>query len=190
MEDFAAASGSEVAVAVVGASGYTGAELIRLLLGHPRARITKVCAARQAGQLLAAVFPSLSGASGSSFVPDEAIEELSSYAGLLIVALNGDRAPFATSELPLKQPVGYKFVVVEPGRSVRDFVYNVARKHDAKRMLNRPIDVAFAPDGTLYLLDMGQMRLRGGSERHKPGTGKLYRLAPLRELPPITQASD
>ena len=141
--------------------------------------------------LLAAVFPSLSGAAGAAFVPDEAIEELQPFAGLLIVALNGDRAPFATSDLPLKQPVGYKFVVVEPGRGVRDFVFNVARKHDAKRMLNRPIDVAFAPDGTLYLLDMGHMRLRGGSERHKPGTGKLFRLAPVREAPPATtQASE
>jgi N-acetyl-gamma-glutamyl-phosphate reductase len=48
-------------VAVVGASGYTGAELLRLLVEHPSARITMVCAARQAGQPLARVFPHFAG---------------------------------------------------------------------------------------------------------------------------------
>lgn len=138
--------------------------------------------------LLAAVLPSLSGAAGMAFVPDEAPAELDEYKGMLVVALSGDRAPFATSNLPLIEPVGFKFVVVDPDRrAARDFVYNVARKHNASRMLNRPIDVEVAPDGTLYLLDMGQMRLRGGSERYKPGTGRLYRLAPVSE--PATQSA-
>lgn len=141
--------------------------------------------------LLAAVFPSLSGAAGMTFVPDDAHQALEPYMGMLLVALNGDRAPFSTSGLPLVAPVGYKFVLVDPERrTVHDFIYNVAQKHEVGEMLNRPIDVAFAPDGTVYLLDLGQMRMRGGSERHKPGTGRVYRLAPVAETPASTQATD
>ncbi len=50
-----------VRVAIVGASGYTGAELCRLLVGHPRVTITSVSARRAAGQRLADVFPHLRG---------------------------------------------------------------------------------------------------------------------------------
>lgn len=48
-----------VNVAILGASGYTGAELVRLLAGHPRTRITVLTADRRAGQPMAAVFPHL-----------------------------------------------------------------------------------------------------------------------------------
>ncbi len=50
-----------VRVAIIGASGYTGAELLRLLLGHPRVTITAVMARRAAGQRLDQVFPHLTG---------------------------------------------------------------------------------------------------------------------------------
>jgi N-acetyl-gamma-glutamyl-phosphate reductase len=50
-----------VAVGILGASGYTGAELVRLLHGHPRARIVALSADRHAGKPLGAVFPHLGG---------------------------------------------------------------------------------------------------------------------------------
>ncbi|MEM9726845.1 MAG: N-acetyl-gamma-glutamyl-phosphate reductase [Pseudomonadota bacterium] len=46
-------------VAVLGASGYTGAELIRLLLGHPGFEIAAATADRKAGKSLGEVFPHL-----------------------------------------------------------------------------------------------------------------------------------
>ncbi|SDG72030.1 N-acetyl-gamma-glutamyl-phosphate reductase [Roseospirillum parvum] len=52
---------SEVRVVILGASGYTGAELVRLLAGHPRVRIVALTADRKAGQPFGAVFPHLAG---------------------------------------------------------------------------------------------------------------------------------
>lgn len=49
-------------VAVVGASGYTGAELLRLLVGHPRVTITRVVGHGKAGEPIARVLPNFAGA--------------------------------------------------------------------------------------------------------------------------------
>ncbi len=40
----------DINVAILGASGYTGAELLRLLAGHPRFRIAALTADRNAGE--------------------------------------------------------------------------------------------------------------------------------------------
>ena len=50
---------SRLAVAVLGASGYTGAELLRLAAGHDGLRIAALTAERSAGQPLAAAHPHL-----------------------------------------------------------------------------------------------------------------------------------
>src|SRR6059036_2407110 len=44
-------------VAIVGASGYSGEELVRLLLQHPRVELTAVTSRQYAGQTVAQVFP-------------------------------------------------------------------------------------------------------------------------------------
>lgn len=46
-------------VAILGASGYTGAELVRLIATHPGLRITALSADRKAGMQMAEVFPFL-----------------------------------------------------------------------------------------------------------------------------------
>ncbi len=46
-------------IAILGASGYTGAELVRLIATHPNLRITALSADRKAGQHMAEVFPFL-----------------------------------------------------------------------------------------------------------------------------------
>ena len=46
-------------VAILGASGYTGAELVRLIAGHGDLRIVALAADRRAGEALGAVFPHL-----------------------------------------------------------------------------------------------------------------------------------
>ncbi|AUQ74236.1 N-acetyl-gamma-glutamyl-phosphate reductase [Phaeobacter piscinae] len=46
-------------VAILGASGYTGAELVRLIAQHPTIEITALSAERKAGMTMAEVFPHL-----------------------------------------------------------------------------------------------------------------------------------
>ncbi len=46
-------------IAILGASGYTGAELVRLIVSHPGMEIVALSADRKAGQYMAEVFPFL-----------------------------------------------------------------------------------------------------------------------------------
>src|SRR5262249_38068153 len=63
----AVASTDRIRVAVAGASGYTGAELLRIVLGHPRVTLTGVTSERLAGEPLARVYPHLRGLTELSF---------------------------------------------------------------------------------------------------------------------------
>jgi len=53
------ASQTRAKIGVLGASGYTGAELLRLLIRHPRVQIAYLTAERRAGKAVAEVFPQL-----------------------------------------------------------------------------------------------------------------------------------
>ena len=59
-------------VGIVGASGFTGAELMRLLAGHPHLEVAFATGASQAGSGVAELYPSLAAAYGDlAFVPYE-----------------------------------------------------------------------------------------------------------------------
>lgn len=53
----AASDTKPVRVAILGASGYTGAELVRMLLGHTGVEITVLTGNTQAGQPFSTVYP-------------------------------------------------------------------------------------------------------------------------------------
>ncbi len=61
-------------VVIVGASGYTGAELVRLLLGHPNVDIAAVTADRKAGQAIGSVHPQLAYAGLPDLIPLESVD--------------------------------------------------------------------------------------------------------------------
>ena len=48
-------------IAIVGSSGYTGGELYRLILNHPRVTVTAVTSEKSAGQGITSIFPHLMG---------------------------------------------------------------------------------------------------------------------------------
>ncbi|MBN2332843.1 MAG: N-acetyl-gamma-glutamyl-phosphate reductase [Deltaproteobacteria bacterium] len=60
-----------VRVAVVGASGYTGVELIRILSRHPQVELAVVTSRQYAGEEVAVVFPSLRGICSLVFCPND-----------------------------------------------------------------------------------------------------------------------
>ena len=57
-----------IRAAIVGASGYAGGELLRLLLAHPRVKVTQVTSERYAKQYAYFVHPNLRGHTDLRFV--------------------------------------------------------------------------------------------------------------------------
>jgi N-acetyl-gamma-glutamyl-phosphate reductase len=80
-------------VGVLGASGYTGAELVRLLLRHPRVEIALLTADRRAGQEMRAVFPQFSPFALPRLVAIESVDWAKAGLDLAFCAL-----PHATTQ--------------------------------------------------------------------------------------------
>ncbi|MEM1442325.1 MAG: N-acetyl-gamma-glutamyl-phosphate reductase [Verrucomicrobiota bacterium] len=100
-----------VKVAVVGASGYTGQELLRLLALHPRVDVVSITSRQEAGKLLTDLYPRLSGAD--------------TYAGLSFMAPDVDAiaetgATFAFLALPHGLASEYAAPLLEKGLKVID----------------------------------------------------------------------
>lgn len=91
-------------VAIVGASGYSGEELVRLVLAHPLAELTAVTSRQYAGKSLADVFPRFAGSekAGSLKFIEPDCEALAEAANLVFLALpHGVAAEFAGPLLKL-----------------------------------------------------------------------------------------
>src|SRR5690349_20319447 len=85
-------------VAIVGASGYSGEELVRLLLAHPHAQLTAVTSRQYAGQTLAQVFPKFANhpRAKSLYFSEPKVELLVKQAQVVFLALpHGVAAEFA-----------------------------------------------------------------------------------------------
>lgn len=78
-------------VAIVGASGYTGVELIRLLSNHPEVEITAVTSEQSAGKNITSIFPSLTGIFERTLEP-LSIDNIASKADLIFTALPHQKA--------------------------------------------------------------------------------------------------
>jgi N-acetyl-gamma-glutamyl-phosphate reductase len=86
-------------VAVAGASGYAGGELLRLVLGHPELELGAVCAGSAAGRPVTELHPSLLALSGRLFAPTE--PDLLAEADLVFLALpHGESAPLVDRLAP------------------------------------------------------------------------------------------
>lgn len=72
-------------VAIVGATGYTGAELLRLLARHERAEVVAVTSRQEAGRQIGEIFPSLRGHYDLVFTAP-AMEELARKADVVFFA--------------------------------------------------------------------------------------------------------
>lgn len=101
-------------IAILGASGYTGAELVRLIATHPQMRIVALSGERKAGQPMAAVFPHLRHLDLPDLVKIDEID----FAG---VDLAFCALPHATSQAVIKQlPRDLKIVDLSADFRLRD----------------------------------------------------------------------
>jgi N-acetyl-gamma-glutamyl-phosphate reductase len=85
-------------IGVLGASGYTGAELVRLLLRHPRVEIALLTAERRAGQDMREVFPQFSPFALPKLVALEVLDRAAAGLDLVFCAL-----PHATTQQVIKR---------------------------------------------------------------------------------------
>lgn len=93
-----------VKTAIVGASGYAGEELVRLLLGHPQADLVAVTSRQYAGQTIAQVFPRFSHfpRAKSLRFSEPNVELLAREAAVIFLALpHGVAAEYAVPLLKL-----------------------------------------------------------------------------------------
>ena len=85
-------------IGVLGASGYTGSELVRLLLRHPNAELALLTADRRAGQEMAAVFPQFAPYVLPKLVSIESVDWVGAGLDVIFCAL-----PHATTQKVIKQ---------------------------------------------------------------------------------------
>jgi N-acetyl-gamma-glutamyl-phosphate reductase len=89
---------TKVKVGVLGASGYTGSECVRLLLRHPQVEIALLTADRRAGQAMRDVFPQFSPFDLPKLISIEAIDWAACGLDVVFAAL-----PHATTQKVIKE---------------------------------------------------------------------------------------
>ncbi|MDC0598732.1 N-acetyl-gamma-glutamyl-phosphate reductase [Gammaproteobacteria bacterium] len=77
-----------IKVGIVGATGYTGVELLRLLVLHPEAEIIVVTSRSEAGKAVTSLFPNLRGHLNLAFVPPD-VEALAQCDVVFFATPNG-----------------------------------------------------------------------------------------------------
>lgn len=95
-----------IKVGIIGATGYTGVELVRLLSGHPQAEIVALTSQSYVGQSLPEVYPSLEGYS-NLICQEQNVAQVANLADVVFTAL-----PHGLS-MPVAQEVaaaGKKFI--------------------------------------------------------------------------------
>lgn len=100
-----------VSVAIAGASGYAGGEVLRLLLGHPDVEIGALTAGANAGEELGALQPHLLPLADRVLEPST-VEVLSGHDVVFLALPHGQSAPIA-------QALGEAAVVIDCGADFR-----------------------------------------------------------------------
>lgn len=85
-------------IAILGASGYTGAELVRLVLRHPKVEIAVMTADRKAGMTMGEVFPQFAPYELPKLVTIDSVDWANAGIDLVFCAL-----PHATTQKVLKE---------------------------------------------------------------------------------------
>jgi N-acetyl-gamma-glutamyl-phosphate reductase len=158
-------------VAIVGATGYTGAELVRILSAHPKAQVTLITSRQHVGVCLENIFPAMAGLVDLQ-CEDYSLDQLAERADVVFMAL------------PHQLPMTLVPEILKRGKRVidlsADFRFNDAaayesayQPHTAKELL----------DETVYgLSEVYSERIRSARLVGNPGcypTSVLLPLIPL-----------
>jgi LysW-gamma-L-alpha-aminoadipyl-6-phosphate/LysW-L-glutamyl-5-phosphate reductase len=125
-----------VRVGVVGASGYAGGELLRILLRHGKVDLTFATSRKYAGEYLFRVHPNLRGVTEMQFVGND-LSKISSSADLVLTALpHGESMKF----IPQLASSGVKIVDLSADfrlKNPSDYETWYGYKHPAPEMLDK-----------------------------------------------------
>lgn len=131
----------KIKAGIVGASGYSGEELVRLLLAHPHIELAAVTSRQYAGQTVAQVFPKFAhhpGARDLKFTEPDA-KSLAKIAKLIFLALpHGVAAEFAVPLLKL----GCKVIDLSADfrlKSAETYKEFYAHDHPAPELLKKSV---------------------------------------------------
>jgi N-acetyl-gamma-glutamyl-phosphate reductase len=166
------ATPDRIRVAVAGASGYMGAELLRLLLGHPRVTLAGVTSERLAGEPLARVYPHLRGLTDLAFRDLEAawLAEVADVVFLALPHMESQRA------VPALRAQGRKIVDLSADYRLRD-------PQDYVTWYKAPhIDPAGLAEAVYGLPELHRKAIASASLVASPGCyamGAILALAPL-----------
>ncbi len=160
-------------VGIVGASGYTGAELLRLLVRHPEVELQVLTAERHAGRSVEEVFSSFRGFRLPDLEPLD-IDRVASKAELFFTAL-----PHGTSMNVVKG-------LIERGKRVIDLSADFRLRDAAlyERWYTAHSCPELLSDAVYGLPELHRSRIRGARLVANPGcypTGVLLALLPLAE---------
>ncbi len=159
-------------VAVAGASGYMGAELLRLLSVHSKVRVTAVTSERLSGERLDRVFPHLRGLSELVFQELDA-QRLAQEADVVFLAL-----PHMESQqvVPVLRGHGRKVVDLSADYRLKDAALYTT-------WYNAPhVDPAGLGEAVYGLPELHRKAVAGASLVASPGcyaTGAILAIAPL-----------
>lgn len=149
--------------AIVGASGYSGEELVALLARHPRVDIVAVTSRQSAGRAVAEVFPRMAGSAiaGMKFVEPSAESLVKSGASVVFLALpHGLGAEFA---VPLRKE-GLQVVDLSADfrlKSAEVFEEFYGEKHPAPHLLAEAVYALPEVCGNEALKDAGLLACPG-----------------------------
>jgi len=111
-------------------------------------------------------------ATGQGAVAPESWGDL---AGSIFVAHHGDFAPITGV---VKEPVGFEVDRVDPGSGeIEDFLENPHPGPEGSGP-ERPVGLAFGPDGSLYVADLGVIETSPAGILPRAGTGAIWRVVP------------
>ena len=158
-------------IAIVGASGYTGIELLRILYGHPEVAVTCVTSEQSAGKRISDIFPSMQGRC------DLVLENLEPVK-------IADKADFIFTALPHKAAMEVVPTFLKLGRKVVDLSadYRLQDAKEYEKWYEPHMNPELLKKSVYGLPELKRTKIAGANLVANPGcypTSVILGLAPL-----------